>query len=761
MMPYIKSYRFVLFFLISLAHTVLSIEDYEAACASTDPAPELVSGIDWGGKTLKRGIYKSTAAVGLTGELILDDDDDGAIGTEWVFCIGAAFTTAASSKMTMTVAGKSANVHWIVTGAITLGAGSVAVGSMSTPVAMTVGAGNPLTFDPGSPLVTFKIGGALTISAGATMALKTAYEAVIDEVCSLPVGTPNVQWVASGAITVGAGATVVGSLTSTVGAIALGAGASGCDLDAAGAIALGADSYAKSAKAGGAVTKGAGAVLGTDPVADPCSDPSGIPITGAIYPGGTIAPGIYTTSDPLGLTGELILDLAAGTGSEWFFCLGADFTTAANSKMIMAGDGKSANVHWIVTGAITLGINSVAVGRMTASKDMTMNRGTHMTFDASDPLTTFIIGGALTIAADCNMVSKSADCAPPNSPPNVHWVVSDTIAIGAGSTVVGTMKSMTGDIVLGKRASSRDLEAARGIVLGEEAHAKSAKAGGTVTLGAGASSCDILSVGAMSLGANARSQVARAGAPIVFGKGSYDGNEVDGCTEQLPTPIIGASFGGAGETLAPGTYSAAAAIGLTGDIILDLDAGIGDRWVFCIGAAFTTTAGTKMIMAGGGISANVHWVVTGAISLGTGSVAVGSMTTPTAMLVSAGTPFTFDPSAPLTTFNVGGALTISASAVMALETADGVVISDICSLPIGTPNVQWVAGGAVAIGAGAIVVGSMKSNVGAIALGAGAYACDLVAAGAIALGADAHAKAAVAGGAVTLGAGAYLEVPTA
>jgi hypothetical protein len=292
--------------------------------------------------------------------------------------------------------------------------------------------------------------------------------------------------------------------------------------------------------------------------------------------------------------------------------------------------------------------------------------------------------------------------------------------------------------------------------MGADAHAKSAKAGGTVSLGARASSCDILSVGAMSFGANARTQLARAGVAIVFGKGSSDGGEINGCTEPVPIPIIGASLG-AGDTLAPGTYSVGAAIGVTGDLILDLDAGPGDRWVFCIGAAFTTAAGSKMIMANGGIPANVHWVVTGAISLGTGSVAVGSMTTPTAMLVGAGTPFTFDASAPLTTFNVGGALTISASATMVLETADGVVISDICSLPIGTPNVQWVAGGAVAIGSGAIVVGSVKSNIGAIALGAGAYACDLVAAGAIALGADAHAKSATAGGAVSLGAGAYLE----
>jgi hypothetical protein len=84
-----------------------------------------------------------------------------------------------------------------------------------------------------------------------------------------------------------------------------------------------------------------------------------------------LAPGTYTTTGALGLTGKLkLVSFDSGpsvAGDKWKFLIGGAFTTTTSSKMVSIGDGSSANMHWVptvATGAILLGANSVAVGSM-------------------------------------------------------------------------------------------------------------------------------------------------------------------------------------------------------------------------------------------------------------------------------------------------------------------------------------------------------------------------------------------------------------
>jgi hypothetical protein len=203
---------------------------------------------DLGDKRLVPGIYKAPAALGLTGTLTLV----GYNCDKWTIIIGGAFTTLAGSKMDTDGPVRSANVNWVVTGAITLGAGSTAVGSMETPAAMTVGAGNiasgikSFAFDTAGTW-TFTIGGALTMSA-------LSYMTKVDGA--------TVNWVVSGAITLGAQSIAVGDMESTFGAITLGADASSGNLKAAGALTLGAEAVTGTLQAGGAITVGAAAEPG-------------------------------------------------------------------------------------------------------------------------------------------------------------------------------------------------------------------------------------------------------------------------------------------------------------------------------------------------------------------------------------------------------------------------------------------------------------------------------------------------------------------
>jgi hypothetical protein len=223
----------------------------------------------------------------------------------------------------------------------------------------------------------------------------------------------------------------------------------------------------------------------------------------------------------------------------------------------------------------------------------------------------------------------------------------------------------------------------------------------------------------------------------------------------LHTDIFDADFGG--KFLPPGTYHAAAAMGLTGILTLvgavdscspTVKAENGfcpsqaeDRWEIYIGGAFTTAASSMMKFdAGSGSPANVYWkVLGGAITMGARSTAFGSMETPGAMTMGTGTPFTFDYDA---TFIIGGALNMPALSTMVL---------------VGIHTVAWTVTGAITLGTGATAVGDMTSTAGAITLGAGASSGNLDAAGAITLGAGDSVVAGNlrAGVAITVGASAH------
>jgi hypothetical protein len=129
-----------------------------------------------GGVTLAPGTYNSDDAVGLTG--ILKLETTGVIVNDaWTFIIGGASTTAASSTVVFvdvngvpittpaTITALAAKVQWQVTGAITLGANSHVIGSMTSSAgAISLGAGATTTG------LLVSTNGAVILGAGATCA---------------------------------------------------------------------------------------------------------------------------------------------------------------------------------------------------------------------------------------------------------------------------------------------------------------------------------------------------------------------------------------------------------------------------------------------------------------------------------------------------------------------------------------------------------------------------------------------------------------
>jgi hypothetical protein len=192
----------------------------------------------------------------------------------------------------------------------------------------------------------------------------------------------------------------------------------------------------------------------------------------------------------------------------------------------------------------------------------------------------------------------------------------------------------------------------------------------------------------------------------------------DKALSALATPLTSADVG-AGKSYIPGSYSWGAAMVQTGTVELIVPTGTlvttnpAPKWIFSVGAAFATAAGSKIVFVaetGGavlydptdtGTASNkwladlVSWKVTGAVSLGANSHMVGNMVAAGAIAVGA--------DASCEDLKAGGAITLGANAK--------------CD--------NLVAGGAVTLGAGAAVsTGSTVSAAGAYTKGANAIGPD-------------------------------------
>jgi len=97
-------------------------------------------------------------------------------------------------------------------------------------------------------------------------------------------------------------------------------------------------------------------------------------------------------------------------------------------------------------------------------------------------------------------------------------------------------------------------------------------------------------------------------------------------------PITGA--------LTPGVYTAAAALTITGPLVLDTGTDANAVFVFKIGAALTLTADAQIKIIGAGSAQNVYWQVTGAVDLGARSAFVGTLLTKAAIRAGAGAAVT-------------------------------------------------------------------------------------------------------------------------
>ncbi|MFB9311698.1 ice-binding family protein [Nocardioides plantarum] len=118
-------------------------EDRQAAydAAAALPSTAAFAG-DQGGQTFKPGVHTTSAAFTNTGTMTLDADGDP--GAVFVFQVGAALSSAASSKVVLTDGALATNVYWQVLGAVSMGAGAKTVGTFLAAGAVAFGEGASL-----------------------------------------------------------------------------------------------------------------------------------------------------------------------------------------------------------------------------------------------------------------------------------------------------------------------------------------------------------------------------------------------------------------------------------------------------------------------------------------------------------------------------------------------------------------------------------------------------------------------------------------
>ena len=95
--------------------------------------------------------------------------------------------------------------------------------------------------------------------------------------------------------------------------------------------------------------------------------------------GMTLAPGVYTASSSMALTGQLYLDAGGNPDAVWIFQIGSTFTMATASCVMLLNGAQPQNVFWAVGSSATLnGPSSSFVGTIMAQASISVTAGVNV-----------------------------------------------------------------------------------------------------------------------------------------------------------------------------------------------------------------------------------------------------------------------------------------------------------------------------------------------------------------------------------------------
>jgi hypothetical protein len=103
-------------------------------------------------------------------------------------------------------------------------------------------------------------------------------------------------------------------------------------------------------------------------------------VIGAALGGQTLLPGVHSTGSGVAatLTGNITLDAQGNPNAVFIIQINGALTTGINSNVLLAGSASSCNVYWQVTGAFTLGDNSVFRGTLVSGGAIELSEGSSL-----------------------------------------------------------------------------------------------------------------------------------------------------------------------------------------------------------------------------------------------------------------------------------------------------------------------------------------------------------------------------------------------
>ena len=415
------------------AVVLTALDDYSTAYADgmNRPYDILLSAAAYelGGRTLAPGVYRIGGAATLASPVTLNAQGD----PDAVFIIqivGAFSSTASIGNVVLTNDAQSANIFWIVEGAVSMGASTHTEGTILGAAAIAFGASTTLSgrLMAGSAAGTIGID-TTTISVpvepslvGGRVWLDLNGDGIQDPTettgfSSVPVSLLQV---------VSEGLTIDLGTAANFGALAVGAisGTGHVEKDVgsgAGAIAPAITSDGTIYPTGDAVATNALADVSTA-YNDGKNRSYDVLLSAAAYElgGTTLAPGVYKIGGAATLASPVTLD--AKGDPEGVFILqnvGALGATASVGNVMLMNDAQSANIFWIVEGAVSMGASTHMEGTILGGSTITLGAGTTM----NGRLLAGSAAGA--IALDTSTISVVTGNPPEGDPPPI--VVADTV----------------------------------------------------------------------------------------------------------------------------------------------------------------------------------------------------------------------------------------------------------------------------------------------------------------------------------------------
>ncbi|NCA81693.1 MAG: DUF3494 domain-containing protein [Opitutae bacterium] len=386
-----------------------------------------------GGTTLTPGVYKIGAAATVATPFTLDAEGD----PEAVFIIqitGALGTTAATGNVVLTNGAQSANVFWIVEGAVSAGAGTHMEGTILGGAGIAFGAATTLN------------GRLLAGTAAGTIAMATTISVPVDP--SVVGGRvwfdANINGIQDPAETTGFTNVPVALLQLVLEKVAIdlgtaadfgvlaGAAITGTG-DVEGDVGSGTGAIAPAITSSGTIYPMGHAVVmaALDDFETAYSDGKSraheVELSAAAYElgGTTLTPGVYKIGAAATVATPVTLD-AEGDPEAVFIIqiVGALGTTAATGNVMLTNEATSANVFWVVDGAVSLGANSHMEGTILCGATITFGAATTISGRA-------LAGAAAGTIALATTYSPITGAPPVGFPPPI--AVGDTVTDADGN----------------------------------------------------------------------------------------------------------------------------------------------------------------------------------------------------------------------------------------------------------------------------------------------------------------------------------------